>query len=184
MQRIIFIYGAAAGLAVILSVILGVMLWGGDEMPHVQQWLGYLVMLVALSLIFAGIKRYRNQHLGGVIRFRTALAVGLGIATVAGVVYVATWEVYLAKTDYTFIDDYARGVIASQRAEGVTGPELQAVSERMETLRTRYADPLFRLPMTFLEIFPVSLLIALLSSAILRGVGPGRKFEMRRETSE
>ena len=89
MQRIIVVYGAAAGLAVILSVILGVMLSGGQEMPDAQQWLSYLVMLVALSLIFAGIKRYRNQHLGGNIRFRTAMLVGIGIAAVSGIVYVA-----------------------------------------------------------------------------------------------
>jgi hypothetical protein len=31
-----------------------------------------------------------------------------------------------------------------------------------------YANPLYRLPMTFAEIFPVGLVIALLSAALLR----------------
>lgn len=168
MQRIILIYGAGAGLAVILSIILGIMLSDGAETPQGQQLLGYLIMLVALSLIFVGIKRYRDQHLGGVIRFGTAIGVGIGIAAVAGVVYVVVWEIYLALTDYAFIDAYTRGVIAGQQEEGVTGAELQALTERMATLKARYANPLFRLPMTFLEIFPVGALITLLSAAILR----------------
>lgn len=171
MQRIIVIYGAAAGLAVILSIILGLMLSGGQETPHVQVWLGYLIMLIALSLIFVGIRRYRDQHLGGVIRFGTAMLVGLGIAAVAGIVYVVVWEIYLAMTDYAFIDAYTRGVVEREQAQGTTGAELQALTERMETLRTRYANPLFRLPMTFLEIFPVGVLITLLSAAILRQGG-------------
>jgi hypothetical protein len=38
----------------------------------------------------------------------------------------------------------------------------------METMQRQYANPLFRLPMTFLEIFPVGVLITLISAAILR----------------
>lgn len=168
MQRIILIYGASAGLAVILSIILGLMVSDGAETPQVQQWLGYLIMLVALSLIFAGIKRYRDQHLGGAIRFGKALLVGLGIAAVAGVVYAVVWEIYLALTDYAFIDAYTQGVMARQRAEGVAGAELQALTDDLATLKARYANPLFRLPMTFLEIFPVGAVITLISAALLR----------------
>jgi hypothetical protein len=35
-------------------------------------------------------------------------------------------------------------------------------------MRRQYASPLFRLPMTFLEIFPVGLLITLVSAALLK----------------
>jgi hypothetical protein len=167
MSRIIFTYGAIAGFIAICSIVLGLALTGGEAV-HLQVWLGYLIMLIALSLIFFGIKRYRDQHLGGVIRFGTAALLGLGIAAVAGVIYVAVWEIYLAMTGYAFIDTYTQGVIAAKRAEGVSGAELQALIDSMQTMQDRYANPLFRLPMTFLEIFPVGLLIALVSAAILR----------------
>ena len=166
MQRIILIYGVIAGLVVIGSALLGFSVTGSEH--PLPAWLGYLLMLIALSLIFVAVKRYRDLHLGGVIRFGTATLVGVGIAAVAGVVYVAVWEVYLALTDHAFIGQYAEGIVAARRAEGVTGAELQAVIERLETMKARYANPLFRLPMTFLEIFPVGLLIALISAAILR----------------
>ena len=48
------------------------------------------------------------------------------------------------------------------------GAALQAEIESMSELRAQYADPLFRLPMTFLEIFPVGLVVALGSAAVLR----------------
>lgn len=168
MKRIIFIYGFIAGLVVICSVLLGLALSSGEETLHAQEWLGYLIMLIALSMIFVGIKRYRDQHLGGVIRFGTATLLGLRIAAVAGVVYVVVWEIYLAMTDYAFIDQYVQGVIAGKEAEGVSGAELDAVVESMENMQRQYSNPLFRLPMTFLEIFPVGLLITLISAAILR----------------
>ena len=38
----------------------------------------------------------------------------------------------------------------------------------MAEFRASYADPLYRLPMTFAEIFPVGLLISLVSAAALR----------------
>lgn len=168
MKRIILIYGAGAGLAVILSIILGLLLSGGGEMPRAQKVVGYLIMLIALSLIFVGIRRYRDHHLGGAIGFGTALLVGIGIAAAAAAVYVAVWEIYLAMTDYTFIETYTRGVIVSEQAKGATPSDLRDTTEKMEILKSRYGNPLFRLRMTFMEIFPVGLLIALLSSTALR----------------
>jgi len=38
----------------------------------------------------------------------------------------------------------------------------------MQDLATRYKNPLFRIPVTFVEIFPIGVLIALLSAALLR----------------
>ncbi len=167
MKRIIFPYGAAAGLVIIGSITLP-MLMGAGHGTGAPEWVGYLVMLVALSLIFLGIKRYRDHDLGGVIRFSTGVVLGLGITLLASVIYVAAWEVHLSMTDYAFIDDYTASVIASKEAQGLEGPALQAEVENMDRLKARYAKLSYRLPITFLEIFPVGLLITLLSAALLR----------------
>lgn len=170
MKRIILIYGVIAGAIVIASAILGIELVDSSETAAIAnlEYLGYLIMLVALSIIFIGIKKYRDHELGGVITFGTAALVGLGISAVAGVVYVAAWEVYLATTGYAFMDDYIASVMAAREAEGATGAELKETAASMESMRAQYQDPLFRLPITFLEIFPVGMLITLVSSAFLR----------------
>jgi hypothetical protein len=38
----------------------------------------------------------------------------------------------------------------------------------MAEFRQQYANPLFRLPVTFIEIFPVGLVVSLISAALLR----------------
>jgi hypothetical protein len=38
----------------------------------------------------------------------------------------------------------------------------------MQAFNEKYRNPLFRIPMTFIEIFPVGLIIALISAALLR----------------
>ena len=93
---------------------------------------------------------------------------GLGISVVAGVMYVFVWEIYLAMTDYAFMNEYTQSIIASKEAAGVSGAELETARAEMAQMVVNYAKPLFRLPMTFLEIFPVGVLISLISAAILR----------------
>lgn len=166
MARIALIYGSIAGAIVIATMILGLSLQPDGALS--SPVFGYLVMLVALTLIFIGVKKHRDEDLDGVIKFARAFLTGLAIAAVAGVVYVVIWEIYLAATDQAFIKEYAASLIEAKRAEGVSGAELDSFVARMETMKTNYANPLFRVPMTFVEIFPVGLVVALVSAALLR----------------
>jgi hypothetical protein len=164
MIRTIVVYGAIAGFITIGVMIATIVVMGG----HGSMILGYLEMLLALSMIFVGVRRYRDTVCGGVVKFGPALLVGLGIAGVAGVAYVVGWEIYLAATHYTFMDQYAAAYIAGKRSVGVTGAALAAEIARMDEMKAQYANPLYRLPMTFMEIVPVGLLVALASAGLLR----------------
>ena len=165
MQRIILTYGAIAGFAVIITMVIGLTVLGSQQFT---EWLGFLVMIVGLSLIFFGIKAFRDVEQGGVITFGKAVLVGTGIAAVAGVAYVAVWEVYLAMTDYAFINQYTEAIIEERRAAGASDAQMTEVIASMDRMKEQYANPLTRLPWTFIEIFPVGLLISLISAAVLR----------------
>ena len=164
MSRIIVTYGLISGLVSIVGIIATFFL------PHAHSsvWLGYLIMLIALSSILLGIKQHRDQALGGVIKFRQALLLGLGITLVASLSYVAIWEVYLALTHYRFMDAYTDQMLAAKRAAGVTGAAYQQAVAAAEAMRRQYANPLYRLPETFIEIFPLGVVVALISAALLR----------------
>ena len=159
------IYGLLSG-SVIAAVITAALVLG-PEGTH-SLWFGYLVMLVALTFIFVGVKRYRDVERGGVIKFLPALGMGLAIAIVAGIAYVCVWEAYLASSGYRFMDEYIAAMIRNSRAEGASAAEIARMTADMESMRVSYANPLFRLPMTFLEVFPVGVLVALVSAALLR----------------
>jgi hypothetical protein len=161
-------YGAVAGLiAGVPLFAISVALNGHPPLAYGVA-LGYLTMLIALSAVFVAIKRHRDADLGGVIGFWPAFGLGLGISVVAGILYVLAWEAALAVTHMDFAGNYAAALIEQQKAKGVTGEALAKFTADMQRFRTEYANPLFRLPMTFAEIFPVGLLVSLVSAALLR----------------
>jgi hypothetical protein len=167
MLRSILAFGVAAGLLVAVPMCLMVANSEPGSAGH-SQLVGYLLMLVALSLIFVGVKRHRDRVLGGVIRFGTALGIGLGISAVAGVVYVIGWEITLAVTDFAFVDAYAAAAVEAKRASGAAPAEVAKVAAEMAGFRLQYMNPWFRMPVTFLEILPVGVVISLVSAALLR----------------
>jgi hypothetical protein len=167
MTRIVLIFGAVAGVAVAVPMCL---LVANSEhgSAATSYFVGYLIMLLALSLVFLGVKRLRDREFGGVIRFVPALLAGLGISAVASVIYVIGWEITLAVTDFAFIDSYSNAAIEAARASGASPAEMKAIIAKMDDFRRQYANPLFRLPVTFIELFPVGILVSLISAALLR----------------
>ena len=145
------VYGLISGTIVILTMITGFELAGPDSFVR-TLWYGYLLMLVALTLVFVGIKRYRDIECGGVIGFGRAFLVGLGMAALAGLAYVVIFEIYLAATNNRLLDDMIAASAQAERAD----------------LESMLLDPWQRIPLVFLEIFPVGLLVALISAALLR----------------
>lgn len=148
-MRYALVYGLISG-TIAISVIIAGMIFA----PHsVMQtvWFGYLIMVVALTFIFVGLRRYRNVEKGGTIRFLPALGMGLAIAAFAVLAYWLVWEIYLAATHYAFID----------KVFGGRDPESVA-------WHSWYSNPLNRAWSASQELGPVGLLMALFSSALLR----------------
>lgn len=149
-MRYALVYGLLSG-TIIVAVILSGILLAPNSAIFQSVWFGYLVMFVAMTFIFVGVKRYRDVEKGGVIRFLPALGMGLAIALVAVIAYVLVWEIYLAVTHYAFIDKYFSG----------TDPETVA-------WREWYSNPLNRAGTTATELAPVGLVVALVSAGLLR----------------
>ena len=147
-MRYALIYGLLSG-TVIMAVILGGSTLAPNSAIFQTVWFGYLVMFVAMTFLFVGVKRYRDVEKGGVIRFLPALGMGLAIGLVAVIAYVVIWEIYLAATHYAFIDEYFRG------------PE-------MAELKAYYSNPLYRAWETSKELGPVALIMAFASAGLLR----------------
>ena len=167
LQKILY-YGVIAGLIVGVPMIALATLVEGHVPLAWGMVIGYTSMLIAFSTVFIAIKRHRDNDLGGVIRFWPAFALGLGISVVASVIYVAAWETVMALTHMDFANSYAATLIEEQKAKGASAEALAKVTAEMETFKVQYANPLFRLPMTFIEIFPIGVLVSLIAAGLLR----------------
>ncbi|MEO9886681.1 MAG: DUF4199 domain-containing protein [Balneola sp.] len=169
MKKIVFIYGVIAGI-INLAVSYLVFVVLGDAFSHSQnEVMGYLVMIVALSIIFVAIKQYRDKNLGGVIKFKTAFLVGLYISLIAGTIYVANWEIYMqtAGSD-DFIEQYQSSMINNMKADGASEEAIQEQMEKNEYYKEMYSNTFFRILITYSEILPVGLIISLLSAFLLK----------------
>jgi hypothetical protein len=93
---------------------------------------------------------------------------GLGISVVAGILYVLAWEAAQAVAHLDFADGYAKSVIREQVAKGISVEALAKLEAQMAQFKVQYANPFYRLPMTFAEIFPVGVLVSLISAGLLR----------------
>jgi hypothetical protein len=168
MLRYIVTFGVIAGVVVGVPLSAMTLTMSGHAMMSYGMLIGYLTMLIALSAVFLAIKRHRDVDLGGVIKFWPALMLGLGVSAVAGVIYVIAWEVSCAVAHADFAGAYARAMIAEQEAKGVSGVALARFKAEMDQFKVQYANPLWRWPETFAEIFPVGVIVSLVSAALLR----------------
>jgi len=169
MKKIVLIYGPAAGIANSVLGLLVMNFFMKGEIPYGNaEIFGYTIMVISLSLIFVGVKSYRDKQLNGSIRFGRALAMGLLIALVAGVFYSLSWEIYYHNFMPDFLDKYEALCIARAKSGGANEAEMQKLMTQLSWLREIYKNPLARFGITLSEILPVGILVSLLSAALLR----------------
>jgi hypothetical protein len=163
MKKVVLIYGVFAGIALILLSIVLQMSLGEHSMVT-----GYVTMVLSLLMVFFGIKSYRDQHLGGQMTFGQGFKVGILITLIASLFYVVGWEIYSALYMPNFMDDYSAKAIEQMRADGMSAAKITEKMAEMEQWKEWYKNPAIRYGLVFLEIFPVGILVTLISAAILR----------------
>lgn len=169
MKRVIIVYGLIGG-----AIVSGLMfatwpLWESGTLNFDNgQLAGYASMVIALSLIFFGIKSYRDNHSDGTITFGRAFQIGLMITLVASVMYALAWEVNYHTLATDFTERMTEYYFQEMQANGATEEELLAANEQWQSYADMYTNPVIRFGITLTEILPVGLLITLISSALLR----------------
>ncbi|HEU4521096.1 MAG TPA: DUF4199 domain-containing protein [Thermoanaerobaculia bacterium] len=169
MKRIVLTYGLISGavIAAMAAVLVPMAMTGRIALAS-SELLGYSSMVLAFLAVFFGIRTYRENVGGGNITFGRAFKVGILITLVACAVYVVTWEIVYFNFVPDFVDHYAAAMIAELRERGASAAEIAAEQRKMAEFKRLYANPFFNVGMTFLEVFPVGLIVTLVSAAILR----------------
>ncbi|HZF31898.1 MAG TPA: DUF4199 domain-containing protein [Gammaproteobacteria bacterium] len=168
MIRIVLLYGVIAGLIVAIPMVALMLTLTEATAPDSGAVYGYVTMVLALTAVFLGVKHYRDKVQGGVIKFVPALLVGLGISAVASAIYVVGWEISIAYSGFDMGEETRRMMLAAARARGATDEEIAKVTADAAAFARNYANPLYRLPITFVEMFPIGVLISAVSAALLR----------------
>lgn len=172
MRKVVLIFGAIAGVIISIFLLVGMsLLEKGILTFESSEIVGYGSMIIALSMVFFGIKSYRDNYQNGVIKFVKGLQVGLLISLVASLIYAGVWEVYYQTNENvraSFMDKYAEHCINTMRSEGASEAEVESKANELADLKEMYKNPFLRFGFTVLELLPVGILITLISAVILR----------------
>jgi glucan phosphoethanolaminetransferase (alkaline phosphatase superfamily) len=173
LKKTILTFGLISGVISSLMVIATVPFMEriGSDRGYV---LGYTTIILSLLLVFFGVRSYRDNVAKGQITFGKAFLVGLAITVISCLFYVATWEIIYFNFMPDFMDKYGAQVIQKMQASGATAAAIQQQTEQLDKLKVLYKNPFFNMAMTFIEPFPVGLVITFISAAFLRKKAPSQ----------
>ena len=126
---------------------------------------GYTGIVLSFLLVFFGIRSYRDNYGDGQITFSKAFVVGISITVISCVCYVMTWEILYFNFLPDFMDKYGAHMIEKAKASGASAAAVQA---QVKKYKAMYDNPLINAAMTFIEPFPIGLIMTLISAAVLR----------------
>lgn len=175
MRKIVLVCGLVSGgiLAAMTAIMLSLCMSGRMGFDQ-SEVVGYTAMILSFLLVFIGIRSYRERVGGGTITFGKAFQVGILITLVACAVYVVAWEIVYFNFVPDFAEKFAAFTVDKMRAKGATAAAIAATTQQMAEFQRLYANPLFNVAITFLEVFPVGVIVTLVSAAILRKRAAGQ----------
>lgn len=170
MKKNVLVFGLISGLVV--STVMSISMLTINNNPEIElgntsMIVGYLSMLVAFSLIYVAVKNFRDKQNNGVISFGKALGMGLLIALIGSTIYVIAWAFIYNVYMPDFMDKYWAQMQKAAQASG-SATEIQETTAEMVKYKELYKNPFFFTLITYAEIFPVGLLVSLITALILK----------------
>ncbi|WP_268847023.1 DUF4199 domain-containing protein [Flavobacterium aestivum] len=162
MKNNIFKNGIFGGIiaAIVMSSMVFYMKNNPGQEPN--SIIGFTCMLLAFVSIIIGIKQERSTN-NGTITFGRAFFTGLKISFVISTIYVLTWLVIYYNFFPDFMEKYSEMVIKNTPSE-----ELATKTVEINQMKEWYKNPLMIILLTYLEIFPLGILISLIAALFLK----------------
>src|SRR5215212_6247873 len=110
MKKNSIIYGLIAGIIVSILMAINVSMCSNSGNYDSSILIGYASVLIAFSMIFVGVKNYRDKYNGGVISFGKAFKVGFFITLIASTIYVIVWLI----EEHFFFPDFMEKYTANE----------------------------------------------------------------------
>jgi hypothetical protein len=168
MGRIVLVFGLISGAiaAGLMWILIAVQNSGKVDLENGMVF-GYATMIIALSLVFFGVKSYRDNN-GGHITFLKGLQVGILISLICGVCYAASWELYYRGSGQEFLQKYTAHNLDKMKQDGASDAEIEKARADAEKFIEIYENFFVRFGFTLMEILPVGIIVTLISAALLR----------------
>ena len=168
MKRNVLIFGSILGAILLINLVYMCNMCYNNPEFESNDTLGYAALIVVFSLVFFGTRNYRNKELGGIISFGKAFKTGALIALLGATIYVAFWLPYYYLVVPDYLDKYTIHVMKDAERSGASATELADKVSEMNTYKEMYKNPLFVVLITYAEVLPIGLIVALVSALVLK----------------
>src|SRR6266545_5323522 len=143
-KKNIIIYGLIAGIVVsvlMLSSVNYISHCEGNVDYDTSLLIGYASMLIAFSLVFVGIRNYRNKYNEGVISFGKAFKIGIMIVLIASTIYVVAWLIDYFYFIPDFMEKYSAHMLDELKASGTSQLEIDKQAQEIARFGKMYNNP-------------------------------------------
>lgn len=163
MKKIILIFGAVIGVLLTTNSIIHLNIMYSNPDYQGNDLLGYATQIAMFSIIYFGVRNYRDNFLDGKISFSKAIKTGAFICLVASTIYVVVGLLYY----YLFIPDFM-DVYTDYRIRNSAPEEVEAVTVQMASFKEMYKNPLFAILISYMEVLPIGMIVALFCAFIVK----------------
>lgn len=172
MKNVIIKYGLISGAFAAVSMAvttLALKAYGFDKARFdYSVYFGYTTILLAMAVIFFGIRAFRDDMNAGKITFGKGLLIGLGIAVISSICYSLMWMIVYYNFIPNFFDDYAKFTTDKLVMNGASAAELAQNQAQIDQINEIYKTPFGIFSITLIEPLPVGIMVALVSAFILK----------------
>jgi hypothetical protein len=130
--------------------------------------LGYTVIVLSALIVFFGVRSYRENAGGGRLTFGRGFAVGILITLISSACYVGTWEIVYFKLMPGFAEKYAAHMVDHAKESGASQQKMDETERQAKQFKQMYDNPAINVALTFMEVFPIGLVVTGVSAGILR----------------
>jgi hypothetical protein len=168
MKRNVWVFGLISGLLVSAFTVCSIGWCYSTGKFEGNMWLGYAGMLMSFSLVYVGVKNYRDKFNGGFITFGQALKIAFLMSLVASTCYVVVWVVdyYLFIPD--FMEKFSAAALEKAQHSGLSPADLAKKRAEIAQAKEIYRTPAGVILFTYVEISPIAILVPLITALVLQ----------------
>ena len=170
MKKLVWTYGLIAGAILGSMFFVSAPFFEEGAKPEDGELFGYITMVIGLSTVFFAVRSLRLRMGSSGLSFKKAFLTGLYIVIIASVMYAVGWMIFFhTQGDGGTMEQYFDQQVTQVEQSDVTEEEKTRKIEEMQSFRELYMNnPLVMFGVTLMEIFPIGLLIALISATVWR----------------
>jgi hypothetical protein len=167
MKKVVLTFGLISGLVILAP-------WLAHRWPCMtdrieldgQSGIGYASMLIALSMVFFGIKSYRDNYAGGKISFWKGVQIGLLISLISAFLYWGgSFAFSVANPGFQakFIQKYTDQTVVKMHEHGAPQEEIDKATADIALMEKLFQNPLLFFLVCVVEFLPIGIIVTLIS---------------------